>query len=766
MGAARAAEPASEAAPAPETAPGAAPEAGADTTKGTATVGLEEIVVTAEKRSERLQDVPVSVTALSADQLESMRVNTPDALVTMVPNLQLASTVGGGTPIFALRGVTMSDYSLNQEGPIATYYDEVYKGNFALLGVNMYDIERVEVLRGPQGTLYGKNTTGGAINIISRKPDFSTDGYLSVGYGNYNRREVEGAVQAPITETIAARLAFTYTDVDGWLKNLTPGKADLEETREKAARLSLMFKPSEHFDLLIRGSVSYQDPHNYGILALTQPGVGVGGTVYQQYGLPTYTRAGLKDDQIQSDYTPRRTARTNSVSATANWYMNDELTLTSISSWDKGTLFVPEDTDGAPNQTTRLVYYGQTVQYAEDIRLTSDFSGPFNFIVGAYYNQSQVYNWTDNQYDMDVDVNGDGVINSKDCAAGLNSGISPAPACREIGSFNQMKETMAAYTDLRYALTDQLTLRGGVRFTHDNGNLDNYKSQAVGSDGVVVANLIPGSTTDLNATASREFQMSNLSGKFGIDYKTEDGHLIYLSYSRGYRGSSFNAQAFFNPQELSVAQPETLDSTELGIKTQFFDHRLQVNADVFWYQYHNMQFLNFNADTQATTLVNLPEARVIGGELEVTGRPIPELTVSAGLGLLKSEVQQGSLSGTNLVGNQLLNAPGITLNGVANWEAFSGDWGHVDLQVSGNYVAKQYFDIFNNADATQGDYGLLNARISYRTHNDRWGIAAWANNLVDQFYFTSKYTYSASQGYAYTQRGTPRMFGVTLDTKF
>jgi iron complex outermembrane receptor protein len=166
---------------------------------------VEDIVVTAQRREERLQDVPVSVTALSGDTLKSQRIINASDLASVTPNLQSVSTVGSSTPIFALRGISMSDYSLNQASPVATYFDEVYKGNFALLGVSLFDLERVEVLRGPQGTLYGKNTTGGAVNLIAERPGFEPEASLSAGYGNFNRYEANGALQMPLNNTLAAR---------------------------------------------------------------------------------------------------------------------------------------------------------------------------------------------------------------------------------------------------------------------------------------------------------------------------------------------------------------------------------------------------------------------------------------------------------------------------------------------------------------------------------------------------------------------------------
>ncbi len=178
-----------------------------------------EIVVTATKRSENLQNVPISVSAISGDDLSKSKMNSVDSLVTKVANLQLTSIVGDNTPIFALRGVSMSDYSLNQSSPVATYYDEVYKGNFAFLGVSMFDLERVEVLRGPQGTLYGKNTTGGAVNLISRTAKLGeTSGYFNVGYGNYNRIDLSSAVNLPLGDKAALRVAGTFSHADGWFK--------------------------------------------------------------------------------------------------------------------------------------------------------------------------------------------------------------------------------------------------------------------------------------------------------------------------------------------------------------------------------------------------------------------------------------------------------------------------------------------------------------------------------------------------------------------
>ena len=527
-----------------------------------------EIVVTAAKRSENLQSVPISVSAIGGDALEKSRITNVDSLVTKVANLQLTSIVGDNTPIFALRGVSMSDYSLNQSSPVATYYDEVYKGNFAFLGVAMYDLERVEVLRGPQGTLYGKNTTGGAVNIISRDAKLGeTSGYLNAGYGNYNRVDVNGAVNVPLGEKAALRVAGTFSRADGWFKNVVPGMPDLASTREYALRGTLKFEPTDSVRFTLRASTSFQNPQNYGIYA--QP--------------EAVQRPGLSRWEIASDVSQRRRARTTSVALTTNIDVSDTLAITSITSYDKGTLFFREDTDGTATKLLEIPYYDRASQFAQDLRLTSDTGGPFDFILGAYFNREKVYNETTFEIATDVDVNGDNVIDAQDCADGLPL------ACKVKNQFTQIKKSFALYSDLKYKLTDALTLRGGLRYTHDTGVQSGFRSDALGVDDSLVATLIPPSVL--------RYKNDNVSGKIGFDYKLASGDLLYASFSKGYRAPSFNAQAFFDPSELSVAKAEKVTSYEVGAKTQFWDRRVTLNMAAFYYDYRNQQFINVDPNT-------------------------------------------------------------------------------------------------------------------------------------------------------------------------
>lgn len=726
---------------------------------------LSEVVVTAQRRSERLQDVPVSVTALSGEALEEQKVQTASDLANVVPNLQTVGTVGSETPIFALRGVSMSDFSLNQASPVATYFDEVYKGNFALLGVSLFDLDRVEVLRGPQGTLYGKNTTGGAVNLIARAPGFDPGGQFSVGYGSNDRFEASGAAQTASGDRLAVRGAFTFARADGWFKNRAPGQRDLEGVDQYGLRLSLLARPTDSAEFVLRLSTSEQTTTNYGVLA--QPGPsGIGGGVYALFHAidPVLNprtddfRVGLGERELTSDFTPRRRNRTRAAALISTFELSDDLSLISVTSWDEGKLLVEEDTDGSALRALSILYQDRASQVTEDIRLSTAGRGPLNFTVGAFYGREQVFNATTLQVYQDIDFNLDGRLDALDCVA-----AGPPAGCQTRNSFHQRKQSWAAYGDGSLALGERVKLRAGLRYSHDTGRQYGIKSQVLGSDDVLLANLIPGDPVNLDATTSRRFKKGNVSGKIGLDYSV-GGNLYYLSYSRGYRASSFSAQAFFDPSELTIARPETVDSVEAGFKVQAWDQRLRLNGAVFYYRYQDQQFIDVNPDgTQR--LLNLPRSRILGAELELAARPVRAVTLTLGLGLLNSRIEEGVVQGVSVRGNRLANAPEVSLSYGIDWDVIEGPWGRVSTYLGGAYVSSQEYDTLNNPELHQGGYNVIGGQIAFRTPDDRIGLTAWGKNLTDETYFTSRIAISAF-GFNYNHLGPPRAYGVALDYRF
>ena len=754
----------------------AAPAAQSQTAPTSANA-IEEIVVTAQRREESVQDVPVSITAFGAKAIRDMRVDDPAGLAQHVPNLSAASTLGGGAPIFALRGVSMNDYSPNQSSPVAVYTDEVYRGTPALMGPFLYDLDRVEVLRGPQGTLYGKNTTGGAVNFITARPGYETSGYLSAGFGNFNRWETQGAAQTGLSDTVAARVAFTYAEADGYTKNLLPGKDDMDQLKQYGLRLSLLWEPTDELSFILRASTSESSGIAHGVVATPGP-AGVGGGVYGLFNsIDPVTnpatddfRTGLNDHENEANRVQRETLATDSASLTINYDLSDRLALTSITSWDDGQFELPEDSDGTSLDVLFIPYDFDANQVTQDLRLTSNLGGPFDFIVGGYLSREVVEGGTSISIFSDIDLNFDGSLNYQDCidsvaTIGTEAQVFPA-GCTVSNDYEQTRDSAAIYFDSSYDLTDAVKLRFGARYTHDSGDLEGFRSLLAGSDGVQLANLIPGSADLPGPSTRRSYSDGKVTGKLGLDYTTDAGNLLYLSLSQGYRSSAFNGQAFFDSSELTVVKPETLIAVEGGFKLDLLDQRLRLNGAVFWYGYEDQQFLNVDASTAVQQLVNVPKSNIYGGELESVYRVSDRLRFNGSLALLQSEIDEGALNGVNLAGNSLPLAPEYSLTVGMNWDVVSFSYGDLEFQVDGSYVDSQYFDVFGDKVTQQDGYALGNARLALKPGEPGLEVALWVKNFTDENYRTSMINLLDNFGYVYGLMGLPRTYGIEATWRF
>jgi iron complex outermembrane recepter protein len=776
---------------------------------------IAEVVVTAQKRAESLQAVPVSVTALTSAQLGEVKMDSPSDLATQIPNLQVGGVNGEGSPIFSLRGVSMFDYSLNQSSPVASYIDEVYKGNVVLFGVEMFDLQRIEVLRGPQGTLYGKNSTGGAINFITRKPGFDTEGEIQIGTGNYGREEAEGAFQtALVPEKLAVRFAFTYTKVDGFMQNILPGYPNMEGVNQWGARLSFLDKMTDDLTATLRLSKSKQDPVDYAILAgnigagnqpwgSVPPGAvpGVGGFGYYRTQDGTATGVPLNNNQVAQDYTPHREQSNEAAELTLDWKLSQTLALTSITSWDEGSLFNPDNTDGSPIDVFKIPYFGKTRQQTQDLRLTSTSDDPFQFIVGAYYQHEVIFNSTENQLFNTYNVLGLPNNTYDNCAAasvGAGSGYQIGSLlnadCDYYNQFDQIRNSWAVYTDDSYALSSLVKLRAGLRYTHENAIQKNALDQLRGPDQVPIANIgvfgqqpagsfdgisyasyygpalvMPGAAnygSVVNASRSQSLHNTAWTGHVGVDVTPTKDTLLYLSYSRGYRAGAFNAQFLFSPQDFTTVQPETVDSIEAGFKTAWLQNRLQFNGAAFHYQYKNQQIIDVYPTGQQP-LINLPKSKIDGGELELVARPVRAVTVRAGLGLLDATIQQGAVQGGTISvdGHQLPEAPHVSGTLSVDWDALEAASGHLVAHIDGSYASKEYFELLNEDRIAQVPYALLSARLTWHGADDKWAVGLWDKNITNHFYLTNAYDLQ-SVGFDYLHRGLPRMFGVDANYHF
>jgi len=779
--------------------------AAAGTVSAVQAVEIEEVLITAQKRTESLQDVPISVSALSSGDLEGLQLRTSSEIAAQVPNMQISTPLGDGFPVVSLRGISMSDFSLNQSSPVAIYVDEVYKGNPALQGVQLYDLERVEVLRGPQGTLYGKNTTGGAVNFITQRAGFEQEAYITAGVGTYSRKELQGAFQTVlIDDALAMRVAGTWVESDGWKENKIPGIDDANAIDEWGGRISFAYTPRDELEFLLRVSSSDSSPVNYGITAEPGPS-GVGNFMYELFGIAgelaggtnggnatSYTRAHLDDFDIESNRDAKREIETSAVALTVNWDLSAGLTLTSITSWDEGSFFSPEDTDGSPLQTVEADYGSDADQISQDLRLTSSFDGDFNFIAGLYYANETIDAQTTLKFFNDLDMNQDGSLDANDCldpllyAFGLG-GVATTPAadavnevlpaidpsitglgdfatfgCQARNSFEQERSSLAGYFDGNLALNDAITLQFGLRYTTDKTELNDMESRLLDNGGSDLTDAVG----FLISPTSDNFTDREWTGKIGLDYTTEHGTLFYTSLSKGYRSGAFNGQAFFDPGEVTQVDPETVNAFEAGFKSEMLDNSLQLNGAAFYYDYSNQQFLNVDPATLAQTLVNIDSSTITGFELELTARPLQQLMLRAGLGWLDTEVDKGTLGGVDVEGNELLAAPNWNANLSVDYDIDIGPYGALTLHADSSFVDEQYFDVFNTESIKGDDYWVHNARIAYESTDSRYTVALWVKNIADKVYTTQAYDLQAVFGLNYTHIGAPRTAGVAMTLRF
>ena len=754
---------------------------------------IEEILVTAQRRSENLQEVPISITALTSDDIDTHRFRDPGDLSAQTPNMATSTVQGAGTPVFGLRGVSMNDWSFNQTGPVAVYLDEGYKGNPSLLAVPFFDLERVEVLRGPQGTLYGKNTTGGAVNFITRQPTMENEGTVTVGAGNYGLSEVEAAFNAVLSDVLAVRLAGTYAQQDGWLKNVTPGIDDGNSIDEHGVRLSVLWRPQDNLEVLLRASSAQSDPITFSpkMAAEAQPSFfGIYG-LFNAFGgthLSDPSQAGLDFFEISSGREQRRLVETDAVSLTVNWNPNDSYVVTSITSLDEGAAVNPDDGSGTVNLAVGSVFSVDAEQFTQDLRIASNLDGPFDFVAGLYYWREELANAHENYLFLDVDFNLDGAVDFNDCfdPIAVAFGLPPSAAgaateglfnslgfslagfatlgCNAKNSFAQDKTSTAAYFDGSYALADGLLLRYGIRYTRDDAEQTRFNAHFESADGIPVLGTINGGSPDPLATIPRQdFSDSEVTGRIGLDYTTPNGTLFYGSFNQGYRGGAFNAQAYYDPSEISMAEPEFLDSFEVGFKSTLWDGRVRLNGAAFFYSYESQQFISIDITTFVQTLINIDESEIRGLEIEAAAQLSQAVLVQLGVGVLDTEVKNGVLAGEDLSGRVLPGSPELNVNASFDWNLFSTENGTLTLHLDATFQDETLYAFGSG----MGDsYTVFNGRLSFSALDERWGVSIWGRNLGDEEYFNFWADGRETLGYVYSHVAAPRTYGVELAYRF
>jgi len=774
---------------------GAAPVA-ADARSGS---GIEEILVTAQRRSESAQNIPIAISALSEKTLENIGFQRPNDVGAVVPNVQVSEVFGRFQPIFSIRGVSQSDYNSNVTSPVGVYVDEAYIGAVFLHGLNFFDIERVEVLRGPQGTLYGKNTTGGAINLISKAPD--VDGKLSsnfrMSYGNYKAVSLDAGIEAPLIEgVLAARLAVTYADDEGYQRNVT-NNSRLAETHYWGVRGTLAFEPSDNFKAILRYTHGKTDqaataPLHEGSVQIP----GVGAVDFSGYQRPATLGFREREDNRSGDVEVDLDLVTLSATLSAKSF-----DIVSVTSYHKGDYFQQANTDGSPLQLLEIDWSSKTESFSQDLRMVTTGSDDFKLIAGGYYG------WEN--------------VKAFNLFKGFESPLVPirfvAPELASLletyGILQQrqelVRESWAAYSQVRWDFADRWGLDLGLRYTNDLDRMPYYNVSRLDYNRNPIGSFVPGNisptllgfpvdnaflppspafpaglylngpyTTD-SMPAQRQ-RNQRVTGKFGVDFKPTEDMMLYASYSRGYRSGNFNGGNYFipkTPEQGSYAKPEVLDAYEVGIKSEWFDKRLRLNAAVFQYDYTDQQFVNVVGVSVA--LENAGSSRIRGFEVEALAKPFDGLTLQASANILDAKFKSLSLSDTStpditdsidLSGNRLISSPKFSATLGLDYSFAVSQSFDLDLHVDGSYRTHQWFSAYNGQigyeNISQKGYALANGRVSLVNDDAGYTIALWSKNLFDKKYTSYAIDLTGGFGYDYFLSGAPRTYGLELAYKF
>jgi iron complex outermembrane receptor protein len=757
----------------------------------TGVVPFGEVVVTAQRREQNIQDVGIAVTPLGEDALQNLNITTATDIVRAVPSLKM-NAYSSSQVVFNIRGVAQNSYGDEQEPPVAVYQDDSYSSSINLASFPVFDLARVETLRGPQGTLFGRNATGGAIQFISRKPTEELDGYTSATFGRFNQQIFEGAISGPFSDRWQGRFAFISNQDDGYIKDISGSEQDRGANDHYALRGQLAWQPTDgtNVNLILRylradkerqaGLYSHEPacPNAQRQGEFTPPTLacsfwgtppGATGTGFQNPAIiPSRGGDPWATEETSLSYVDRTIkAATLRIDSTIG-----DFDLVSITDYQQADKFYIEGGDASPDLGV-VFYQGSDIkQFSEELRLSREVGR--NQIVGGLYG-------------MKVDGDYTGQFADPFYADAFCAG-DPACAYIPVITASQTTTSYAVFAQNEWRATDQVSLIAGLRYWHDQRKGAYYadepsngmhiafdETQVVGTNlygpfdqSVVQITLTP---EDADAT------FDDFTVRLGFDYRVNDDLLLFASYNRGSKsgGFSFSTGTPFadfppitplgtNAQFLNGIpfDPEVLNSFEVGIKSTI-NGTTTFNASAFYYDYEDYQAfvqLGYNQ-----TVINLP-ATAYGLEAEINSRPVTGLTLQLGLSALSSNVEDIVLPDSiTQVEHDLPQSPNFSGNALARYE-FSLGGGTASVQADVQYSGDFCFTVLCAPVEKEKSYTVANARIGYGADDGRWEVAAFVNNFTDEEYRVYAFDSSLFAGVVAGVYGKPSTYGVTATWRF
>jgi iron complex outermembrane receptor protein len=724
---------------------------------------LEDVVVTARRRAENAQDVPIPITALTGNSLEESGQYRLEDLNERLPSLNAQFANPRQTSI-AVRGLGNNPANDGLESSVGVYLDDVYLGRPGMANQDLVDLDQVSLLRGPQGTLFGKNTTAGVLNLTTRSPSFKPDGVLETSFGNYDYYQVRGTLSGPIhDDTLAGRISYAKTSRDGYIDDVTDGRR-LNGVDRDGLRGQLLFKPNDTLSIRVIGdyekensdccvSVLYNVGPNNGALLKARLAAAGATEIYD----PNFLSTSLNDNQHMR-------VRQGGGSVQANWRFDGGYNLTSITAY-RAWHFVPtNDADGT--SVSAITNAGQAVndeQWSQEIRLASPVGGPIDWVAGIYYFYQYQSNLAYTQY-------GPAAHALYGLPAFYNDAYSQVRAYPKTNSY-------AAFGQGTWHITDQWSLTAGLRDTYEDKTSRIERNAPSGAPGISLA---------LPAYSSGDLQISNdnVSALLSLSYKFDSNVLGYLSASRGAKAGGINESvpaAGLTASSLYVA-PETANDYELGLKSTLLDQQLLVNVNLFWTDVKDYQATQLDETTPGVfvqTLSNIGGVRTRGVETEVTAKPVDwfafDLNASYNDAVYTSYSNapcsvESTLAGQitcNLTGEQVVGAPKWVVNPDISVNHSLGG-GVNGYALAGYSWRSSFFGTSDNSDYGRVNaYGLVNLRLGVRGDlgSNKWDFSLWANNALDKRYLVGGLSGATFRAYSLFP-GTPRFWGATVRVEF
>ncbi len=749
--------------------------------------GAEPILVTARRREEDSQDVPVALSVVSSEALEKTGNFTLGQIQQSVPSLQVFSFNPRNTNI-NIRGLG-SNVALTNDGlenGVGFYVDNVYYGRPGQSQFDLVDLQQIEVLRGPQGTLFGKNTTAGAINITTRLPAFDPELTAEATLGNYGYHQIRASGSAPlIADKAALRISIADTHRDGFLTNLHDG-SKAQDYDNFSARAQLLLKPSDDFSIRLIGDYSHQKQHFVLNVPVSYFSTYTNGTTIANNFLLRTARAGytpLPADPFarkgDSDAYYQSFMESYGVSGEVNWDLGPA-TITAVTAyrwWDWNPANDGDSTGLSVNVKAQQA--NRQRQFSQEVRIASNGGGRFDYVAGAYYFWQTVRGYGAFAYGSDAALWNLPTANQTIANAalgGFEANSVSVPTTRSLALFGQ--------TD--WKITDRLTLTTGLRYTHEKKDGSFSQFWVSGDD-------LSGLTPDQQAAAitirnrfnpETGFTVSlkddSVSGLATLGWKAGKDALLYASYARGNKSGGLNLSVL-PAGAVAEVKPERVNNYEIGLKSQWLDRALTLNLAAFWTDVANYQtaITQPNAlGTYVQYIANIPKVRSRGIEGDASWKAADWLSLNASASYVDAkyrsyanapqapEIDAASAPNQDLSGVQLAGVPKFTYTLGADLQQPLGGWAGDDKEVylHADYSYRSSFNTSgsNSAYAQVPAFGLLNARIGVRDADGRWDLSVWARNLANKDYFQS--LTAGATGLVTGIVGEPRTAGVTLRT--